>query len=83
MTHLSSLFIINDSPRSAYSPWTNGSVKVQNRNLGTHLSLFLPNLPDNWSVQTQMYAYDHNTTPLSQLKLSPHQFFFILILVFP
>ena len=33
----------------------------QNRNLGTHL---------------QMYAYAHNTTPLSTLKLSPYQIVF-------
>ena len=41
--------------------------------LGTHIRLFLQNPPTNWSFRTQMYAYAHNTTPLSQLKLFPHQ----------
>ena len=76
MAHLCSLFLINHSPRTPYSPWTNGLVEVQNRNLGTHLRIFLQNAPTNWSFQTQMYAYAHNTTPLSQLKLSPYQIVF-------
>ena len=70
MAHLCSLFHINHSPRTPYSPWTYGLVEVQNRNLGTHLRIFLQNPPTNWSFQTQMYTYAHNTTPLSQLKLS-------------
>ena len=40
MAHLCSLFHINHSPRTPYSPWTNGLVEVQNRNLGTHLRIF-------------------------------------------
>ena len=76
MAHLCSLFHINHSPRTPYSPWTNGLVEVQNRNLGTHLRIFLQNPPTNWLFQTQMYAYAHNTTPLSQLKLSPYQIVF-------
>ena len=76
MAHLCSLFNNNHSPRTPYSPWTNGLVEVQNRNLGTHLSLFLQNSPTNWSFQTQMYAYSHNTITLSQLKLSPYQIVF-------
>ena len=76
MAHLCSLFHINHSPRTPYSPWTNGLVEVQNRNLGTHLRIFLQNPPTNWSFQTQMYAYAHNTTPLSQLKLSSYQIVF-------
>ena len=76
MAHLCSLFHINHSPRTPYSPWTNGLVEVQKRNLGTHLRIFLQNPPTNWSFQTQMYAYAHNTTPLSQLKLSPYQIVF-------
>ena len=51
-------------------------MEVQNRNLGTHLRIFLQNHPTNWSFQTQMYAYAHNTTPLSQLKLSSYQIAF-------
>ena len=35
MAHLCTLMGIRHSPRTAYSPWTNGLVEVQNRNLGT------------------------------------------------
>ena len=34
MAHLCTLMGIRHSPRTAYSPWTNGLVEVQNRNLG-------------------------------------------------
>ena len=61
------LFNIIQSPRTPYSPWTNGLVEVQNCHFGTHFCLFLQNPPTNWSFHTQMYAYAHNTSSLSQL----------------
>ena len=39
MAHLCTLMGIRHSPRTAYCPWTNGLVEVQNRNLGTHLRM--------------------------------------------
>ena len=39
MAHLCTLMGIRHSPRTTYSPWTNGLVEVQNRNLGTHLRM--------------------------------------------
>ena len=67
---------IRHSPRTPYAPWTNGLVENQNRNLGTHLRLFLHNTPENWSTQVHMYAYAHNSQPLSELKLSPYAILF-------
>ena len=52
---------IRHSPRTAYSPWTNGLVEVQNRNLGTHLRMFLHDTPKDWAFQVHMYAYAHNS----------------------
>ena len=57
---------IRHSPRTPYAPWTNGLVENQNKNLETHLRLFLRNTPENWSTQVHMYAYAHNSQPLSQ-----------------
>ena len=37
MAHLCTLMGIRHSPRTACSPWTNGLVEVENRNLGTRL----------------------------------------------
>ena len=53
-----------------YAPWANGLVENQNKNLGTHLR------PENWSTQVHMYAYAHNSQPLSELNLSPYEIVF-------
>ena len=67
---------IRHSPRTPYAPWTNGLVENQNRNLGTHLRLFLHNTPENWSTQVHIYAYVHNSQPLSEMNLSPYEIVF-------
>ena len=67
---------IRHSPRTPYAPLTNGLVENQNKNLGTHLRLFLHNTPENWSTQVQMYAYAHNSQPLSELNRSPYEIVF-------
>ena len=76
MAHLFTLMGIRHSPRTAYSPWTNGLVEVQNRNLGTHLRMFLHDTPKDWTFQVHMYAYAHNSQPLSELNISPHEIVF-------
>ena len=67
---------IRHSPRTPYAPWTNGLIENQNKNLGTHLRLFLHNTPENWSTQVHMYSYAHNSQPLSELNLSPYEIVF-------
>ena len=67
---------LGHSPKRAYSPWTNGLVEVQNRNLGTHLRMFLHNTPKDWAFQVHMYAYAHNSQPLPELNVSPHEIVF-------
>ena len=57
---------IRHSPRTPYAPRTKGLVENQNKNLGTHLRLFLHNAPENWSTQVHMYAFAHNSQPLSE-----------------
>ena len=54
------------------SPWTNGLVEVQHKNIGTHLRIFLHNTPRNWSLKVHMNAYAHNSQPLSEPQPSPH-----------
>ena len=74
---------IRHSPRTPYAPWTNGLVENQNKSLGTHLRLFLHNTPENWSTQVHMYAYAHNSQPLSELNLSPLEIVFHTLPRFP
>ena len=76
MAHLCTLMGIRHSPRTAYSPWTNGLVEVQIRNLGTRLRMFLHDKPKDWAFQVHMYAYAHNSQPLSEINISPHEIVF-------
>ena len=76
MAHLRTLMGIRHSPQTAYSPWTNGLVEVQNRNLGTHLRMFHHDTPKDRAFQVHMYAYAHNSQPLSELNISPHEIVF-------
>ena len=76
MAHLCTLMGIRHSPRTAYSPWTNGLVEVQNRNFGTHLRMFLHDTPKDWAFQVHMYAYAHNSQQLSEPNISPHEIVF-------
>ena len=76
MAHIFTLMGIRHSLRTAYSPWTNGLVEVPNRNLGTHLRMFLHDTPKDWAFQVHMHAYAHNSQPLSELSVSPHEIFF-------
>ena len=76
MAQLCTLMGLRYSPRTAYSPWTNGLVEVQNRNLGTHLRMFLHDTPKDWAFKVHMYAYAHNSQPLSDLNVSPHEIVF-------
>ena len=74
--NLCTLMGIRHTPRTAYSPWTNGLVEVQNRNLGPHLRMFPHDTPKDWAFQVDMYAYAHNSQPFSELKISPHEIVF-------
>ena len=76
LANFSTTMGIRQSPRTPYAPWTNGLVENQNRSLGTHLRLFLHNTPENWSTQVHMYAYAHNSQPLSEMNLSPYEIVF-------
>ena len=76
MAHLCTLMGFRHSPRTAYSPWTNGLVEVQSRNLGTHLRMFLHDTPKDWAFQVHMYAYAQNSQPFLELHVSPHEIVF-------
>ena len=76
MAHLCTRMGLRHSPRTAYSPWPNGLVEVRNRNLGTHLRMFLHDTPKDWAFQVHMYVYAHKSQQLSELNVSPHQIVF-------
>ena len=82
MAHLCTLMSIRHSPRTPYSPWTNGLVEVENKNLGTHILTtflrytFLQNTPKDWAHQVHMYAFAHNSQLFPVLNASPHELVF-------
>ena len=76
MAHLCTLMGIRHSLRTAHSPWTNDLVEVQNRNLGTHLRMFLHDTHQDRAFQVHMYAYAHNSQPLSELNVSRYEIVF-------
>ena len=76
MAHLCALMGIRHSSRTDYSPGTNGLVEVENRNLGTHLRMFLHDTSKDWAFQVHIYAYAHKFQPLSELNVSPREIVF-------
>ena len=77
MAQLCTLMGIRHSLRTIYSPRTIGLVEVQNENLGTHIRKFLQNTLEDWAHQVPMYAFAHNSQPLSALNVSPHELVFL------
>ena len=39
---------ITPAPRTAYAPWTNGKVQIQNEHLGEHFRIFLEQARGKW-----------------------------------
>ena len=38
--------------------------------------MFLHDTPKDWAIQVHMYSYAHNSQPLSELNVSPHEIVF-------
>ena len=74
--HLCTPMGIRHSPITPYSPWTNGLVGVQIKNHGTHIRMFLQNTPMDWAHHVHMYAFAHNSQPLSAINISLHELVF-------
>ena len=49
------------APGTAYSPWTNGKVEVQNKHPTRYLRSFLNQSGNNWAKLTSKFAFAHNT----------------------
>ena len=53
---------ITHAPSTAYSPWTNEKVEIQNKHLGTHFRIFFEQANRNWSDLAPKFAFAPNTT---------------------
>ena len=51
-------------------------IEVSSFQMTTHERMFLHDTPKDWAFQVHMYAYAHNSQPLSELSISPHEIVF-------
>ena len=58
-------------PRTAYSPWTNGKVEVQNKHLTNYLRHFISQIGSNWSEYTSNFS--HNTAVTYSTGYTPYE----------
>ncbi len=64
------------APRTAYSPWTNGKVEIQNKHLGRYLRSFIRNNGTNWAKLAPQFAFAHNTSVNYSTGLTPYEIVF-------
>ncbi len=64
------------APRTAYSPWTNGKVEVQNKHLTRYLRSFINQSGNNWAKLTSKFAFAHNTAVNYSTGLTPYEIVF-------
>ena len=68
--------VITPAPRTAYSPWTNGKVEIQNKHLGAHFRNFLEQARGKWNELAPKFAFSHNTVPNNSTGNSPYEIVF-------
>ena len=67
---------ITPAPRTAYSPWANGKVEIQNKHLGAHFRIFLEQAQGKWDKLAPDFAFSHNTVPNASTGISPYEIVF-------
>ena len=67
---------ITPAPITAYSPWTKGKVKIQNKHLGAHFRIFLEQAQGKWDKLAPKFAVSHNTVPNASTGISPYEIVF-------
>ena len=67
---------ITHGPRTAYSPWTNGKVEIQNKHLGAHFQIFFDQANSNWSNLAPKLAFAYNTKANTRTGLTPYEIVF-------
>ena len=67
---------ITPAPRTAYSPWTNGKVEIQNKHLGAHFRIFLEQARGKWDELAPKFAFSHNTVANASTGISPFEIVF-------
>ena len=69
-------FGITLAPRTAYSPWTNSKVEVQNKHLMRYWRNFTNESGNNWSTLASKFAFAHNTSVNYTTIMTPYEIVF-------
>ena len=67
---------ITHAPRTAYSPWTNAKVEIQNKHLGTYFRFFFEQANRNWNDLAPKFAFAQNTTVNTSTGLTHYEIVF-------
>ena len=74
--HCTHKFGVTLKPWTSYSPWTNGEVEVQNKNLANFLRSFIYDTGSNWASLTNKSAFAHNTAINYSTGYTPYEIIF-------
>ena len=64
---------ITMASRTAYAPWTNGKVEVQNQHLSRYWRTFLNESGNNWALLAPKFAFSHNTSVSYTTGMTPYE----------
>ena len=62
--------------RTAYSLWANGKIETQNQHIARYWRNFLNDAGNNWSTQSPMFAFAHNTSVNYTTGKTPYKIVF-------
>ena len=63
-------------PQTAYSPWTNEKVEVQNKHLTNYLRLFQSSNGNDWVKFVDKFSFAHNTAVSYSNGYTPYEIMF-------
>ena len=64
---------ITHAPRTKWSPWTNGKVETQNKDLSGYFRCYLCEGGNNWVKLACQLAFAHNTSVNSSIGTTPYE----------
>ena len=69
-------FGITNACRTKQSPWTNGTVEIQNEHLSRYFRCHLSEAGNNWAKLACRFAFAHNTSVNSRTGTTPYEIAF-------
>ena len=67
---------ITHASRTKQSPWTNGTVEIQNKHLSRCFRCYLSKAGNNWAKLACRFAFAHNSSVNSRTGTTPYEIVF-------